>query len=557
MRGDIRRKTQVARLTQQQNAANQRVNIAKQRQDAAEQDVPKKTEADKKAGETLAAANKAVQEKSAEVQKTMTEKIAAEKVAIEASTAARNAQLAQANAETAAKNAAALVPLAQQKAAQLAAASNANATDENLKKASADAGAAVTVAQQKAQELQNAVAAPTQAAQNAVNIANQAAQKVTEVQKPYNDALAALRLADSAQNLASQQQAIAARELKAAQDLVPLVKDNFTKAQAAVAEVQKLLEAANQESNAADQALRTIAFSPEGSLLATAGDFPSVHTWDSETGTALAAFAGHAQGISTVAFLDHGKIVSGSLDQSARIWDLNPGWRLERTIGSIDKPEVISDRVMSLDFSADAVQLLAAGGVPSRNGELHLFNVADGNRTMFLPQAHDDVIYSAKFSPDGKRIATAGADKYLRTFDVASGQQIRRFEGHTGYVLSVAWKGDGQTLVSASADQTIKTWNAETADQIVTIPNFGKHVTQVRFMGESENIVSSSGDRLVRMHNAFNGGNFRNFGGADSWLHCIDITPDSNIVASGSAAGILYLWNGNNGQPMKPLEPAK
>ena len=62
---------------------------------------------------------------------------------------------------------------------------------------------------------------------------------------------------------------------------------------------------------------------------------------------------------------------------------------------------------------------------------------------------------------------------------------------------------------------------------------------------------------LVRMHNAFNGGNFRNFGGADSKLHCVDITPESYAVASGSATGIVYLWNGNNGQLMKHLEPAK
>ena len=94
--------------------------------DAAEQDVPKKTEADKKANEALAAANKDVMEKTAAVEKTKTEKIAAEKVAIEASTAARNAQLAQANAETMAKDAAALVPIAQQKATLLAQMSNAS-----------------------------------------------------------------------------------------------------------------------------------------------------------------------------------------------------------------------------------------------------------------------------------------------------------------------------------------------------------------------------------------------------------------------------------------------
>lgn len=557
MRGDIRRKTLVARLNQQQNAANQRVNLSKQRLDAAEKDLPTKTEAEKKASEALAKANQDVQDKMTALQKAMTEKIAAEKEAIERSTAARKALLAKSEAENAAKDAAAEVPLAQQQAAQLTAASNANPADENLKKAAAEAQQGVTGAQQKAQQLQQAVAVPTQAANNAVNAANQATQKVTQVQKPYNDALAALRTAESAQNLAAQQQAIADRELKAAQALVPVLKDAFAKAEISLAEVKKRLETANQESAAADQALRTIAFSPDGSLLATAGDFPSVHTWDGESGTALAALAGHAQGVFGLAFVDGSRIVSGSMDESARVWDLNPGWRLERTIGSIADPSILSDRVMTLDFSADATQLLAGGGVPSRNGELHLFNVADGKRTWYLPQAHDDVIYSARFAPDGKRIASAGADKYLRTFDVASGQQIRRFEGHTNYVLGVTWKGDGQTLVSASADQTVKVWDAETADQLRTISNFGKHVTAVRFIGESDNIVSSSGDRLVRMHNAANGGNFRNFGGAGSWLHCIDITPDSNVVAAGSANGTVYVWNGNNGQPLKHLELGK
>jgi WD40 repeat protein len=97
----------------------------------------------------------------------------------------------------------------------------------------------------------------------------------------------------------------------------------------------------------------------------------------------------------------------------------------------------------------------------------------------------------------------------------------------------------------------------ETGDQIRAIENFGKHVTEVRFIGETDNIVSSCGDKLVRMHNAFNGGNFRNFGGPGSWLHCIAITPDGNILAAGSATGTVYLWNGNNGQTLKNLELGK
>ena len=554
MRGDVRRKTQAARLTQQLNAANQRVNIAKQQLDAAEKDVPAKTEAEKKASEALAAANKDVADKKAALEKAAAEKVAAEKSAIEAAAVARQRLLAKAEAEDAAKLAAAEVPLAQQKAAQLAAASAAAPNDEAIKKAVADAQAAVTAAQQKAQQIQQAVQAPVQAAQTAVNTANEAAQKVTTVQKPFNDALAALRTSESAQNLASQQQVVAARELKTSQDTLPGTKQAMTGAEATVEALKKLVESANQQVNDADLAIRSVRFSPDGTVLATAGDFTSLHTWDGETGAALAAFAGHTETLSGVAFLDNGRFISTSTDQSVRIWDLNPSWRLERTIGAVDQPNIISHRVTSLDFNADATQLLVGGGVPSRNGELHIFNVADGTRTLFLPQAHDDVISAARFSPDGKRVASAGADKYLRTWDVASAQPLRRFEGHTNYVLDVSWKGDGQTLVSASADQTIKVWNSETGDQERTIPNFGKQVTAVRYIGETDNIVSTCGDKLVRMHNAANGGNFRNFSGATQWLHCVSITPDSNVLAVGAADGTLLLWNGNTGQQLRVIK---
>jgi WD40 repeat protein len=55
------------------------------------------------------------------------------------------------------------------------------------------------------------------------------------------------------------------------------------------------------------------------------------------------------------------------------------------------------------------------------------------------------------------------------------------------------------------------------------------------------------------MHNASNGGNVRNFGGADGWLHCVDMVADNSVVATGTDKGTVFLWNGNNGQPLRTL----
>jgi WD40 repeat protein len=553
MRGDIRSKTLVTRGNQQSTAANQRVAVAKQQLDAVEKNVPVMEELDKKARETLAAAEKDLSDKTAALKMVEGEKLSAEKVAIEAAVQARQAVLAQNAAEQAAKKAALLVPIAQQRAAQLAAAAGAAPADETLKRLAGEAQQAVADAQQRSEQMQQAIQAPTQLAQTTANAANEASQKAAQFQKPYNDALDAVKLAGNAMNLAAQQQALAERELAAARGLVPAAQQKLAALEAAAEQFKQQLEQATAAAAAAELPVRRARFSPDGSLLVTGGDHSSVHVWDADSGGPVASLVAHAAAISDLAFTDPQHLVSVSADQTARVWDLDPVWRLERTLGAIDQPEMIADRVQALDFSADAAQLLVAGGVPSRSGELQVWNVIDGARTLSLPQAHDDVIFAARFSPDGKRVATGGADKYLRTWDLASSQLLRRFEGHTNYVLGVAWKGDGQVLVSAGGDNTLKVWDAETADQQRTIENISKPVTGVRYIGESDNIASASGDGMLRMHNAANGGNFRNLSG-QRWLHAVDVTPDNAWVAAGSATGEVLVWNGNDGRLMVRID---
>ena len=554
MRGDLRKRTAQTRAQQQLTAANARLNVAKQLLEVADKDVPFKTTAEKTLSDMLTAANADVLAKKAALDVAFVTKTATEKAAIDASTAAKLALAAKAKAEQAAKDATTLVTTVQAKLSRLQQSANADQTSEKLKQLVIDAQKLLESSQLELQQMTAAIATPTQVSTEMANLANTAAQNVNEVQKPYSDALTALKTAEANQNLLSQQQVIAARELIAAQELLPARKEVSVLAETAAAEAQKRLDTSNMEAQAADQPIRSIAFSPEGTLLATAGDLPNVHTWDAQTGAAMGTFAGHTGPLKGVAFLSQSQLVSVSDDQSARVWEVNPSWALERTIGSIDDPTVISHRVTSVDFSRDSTLLLLAGGVPSRSGELQVVRVADGGRVLYLPQAHEDVVYSAQFSPDAKRIASGGADKYLRTFEIATSQQLRRFEGHTNYVLGVAWQANGQIISTASADNTVKVWESETGDQQRTIEGFPRHITAIRYIGETENIVTSCGDKLVRMHTASNGGLFRNFGEIEAWPHCVAITPDSNILAAGDAAGTVSLWNGNTGQFLKALK---
>lgn len=553
MRGDLRLQSALARAQQNRTTTQAKLNSAKQRLDTVEKDLPVRQEAAKKANETLAAAKKDREEKQGVRDKAMQEKVAAEQIAIETSKAAQTALLARLRAEAEAKTATAAVLEATTRSSLITAAANAAPNDESLKQQAAQAVQAVQTAQAEAKRLSDAVAAPTQTATAAVKTATDAAQVVTTKQKPYTDAETALTTSLAAENLATQQQVIADRELKEAEAAVPTAKQLHTSLEAALAESEKQIEAATAAATAAELPLRSVQFSDDGSLIASAGDFSSVHTWDAETGSALAAFADANAAARRVSFVDESRMVSASADGKLRVWELNPAWELTATIGSVETPEVFSHRITGLSFSADGGRLLVAGGTPSRSGELHVIQVADGKQLLHLPKAHDDVIYAAEFSPDGLRIASAAADKYLRTFDVASGEQLLRMEGHTNYVLGLSWKGDGSQIASASADDSVKIWNSENGDQLRTINNFGRHVTAVHYIGETDTIATGSGNKLVRLYNAQNGGNIRTFGGVQSWVHCVDVTQDGRMVAAGLADGTVILWNGQNGQTMQTL----
>ena len=555
MRGDLRAKMLLAKLTQEQTAATVRRDVNKQRLDVLEKDLPPKTEAAKKAADALTVATTDVTAKKTALAQTETAKVTAEKAAIDAAAVAQKALLAKNEADRLALETAAAMKLATDRVSRMASLVQQNPNDTTIAAAKLMADQELVAATAKAEAAKTAQAAPTQMATTTAQAATTVAAKVTETQKPYNDAVVALKQAESVQNTAAQLSAAAAREFDQATAAVPVAKEALAASEAALLAAQQQTQAAQQAAAAAELPWHAVAFSPDGRRLATSGDYAVVQMWDGETGEAIGSFAGHQAAVRAVAFVSDSQLATGAADKSALVWELNPNWELLRTIGKIDDPAQLVDRVLALDFNRDGTLLATGGGEPSRSGQIKIWNVADGSLVRAIDNAHDDAVLGVQFSPDDKLLASCGADKYVRTFNLATGQQLRRFEGHTHHVLSVAWKGDGQVLASAGADKTIKIWDAVTADQQRTIEGFGKQVTNVRFIGDTLNIASSCGDKLVRLHRSNDGGNYRNFGGAVDFLHSVDITPDEKIVIAGGHDSVLRVWNGANGQALQNIEP--
>ena len=172
-----------------------------------------------------------------------------------------------------------------------------------------------------------------------------------------------------------------------------------------------------------------------------------------------------------------------------------------------------------------------------------------------LPDAHSDTVNCVAFSPDGRQLASGGADKFVKVHDVTSGAVVRSFEGHTSHVLGVSWKADMGLLASAGADNAIKLWNLESGEQFRTINNYGKQVTAIQFIGATDNLASCSGDTTVKFHTAQNGGNYRGTSIGKNYFQALAVNRDETLLVGGGDDGILHVWNGTNMQALYHFAP--
>ena len=197
----------------------------------------------------------------------------------------------------------------------------------------------------------------------------------------------------------------------------------------------------------------------------------------------------------------------------------------------------------------------AGGGSPSEDGEVKVFDAATGQLVVEIKNAHSDTCFGLAFSPDGKMLATGGADKFVKVFELPSGQFVKSFEGHTHHVMDVGWKHDGKLLASAGADNTIKVWDFDKGEQTRTINAHGQQITRLQFVGRTSQVLTCSGDRNARYWNVDNGGGGITFGGSTDFLYAIGVSPDGKVVATGGQEGVVRLYNGTNGQLIKALAP--
>src|SRR5262249_52759764 len=161
--------------------------------------------------------------------------------------------------------------------------------------------------------------------------------------------------------------------------------------------------------------------------------------WETNTGKRLHFV--ESGPIYSLAFTPDGKTLAGStLVKGPSLWDVSSGKKIAQLEEDGANPGVHRAGLHSLDFSRDGRLLASTYGK-----SVILWDVA-ARREVRRLETYDEAMHTAVFSPDGKWLASGGADQPIRLWDVMTGRELRQFKGHKAAVTSLIFSADGKTL---------------------------------------------------------------------------------------------------------------
>jgi len=255
-----------------------------------------------------------------------------------------------------------------------------------------------------------------------------------------------------------------------------------------------------------------LAISRDGRQLAMGATDGSVSVLDLSTGKTIRKLIAD-QGVKCLRFSPDGKILaSGGTEPSQREAPRAPGRAPAKAKGALPRAKSIAD---GLELSV-----------------VTLWDVATGRELHRIP-AHIQWIADLDFTPDGRTLASCGAENVIRLWDVASGRERLGSDGHRSAVRSLAISPDGHRVVTGGYDGTLREWDPATGHQRRLIDRCTHVVQDMAYTPDGTGLVTGSYDGTCRLWDLASGEDRRHFDVINGWISYVDVSPDGRSVCAG------------------------
>ena len=279
----------------------------------------------------------------------------------------------------------------------------------------------------------------------------------------------------------------------------------------------------------------SVAYSPDGSRVASGDSVGVVRIWDPGTGEEAAVLAGHAGSVNGVAYSPDGsRIASAGDDGTVRIWDAHTGAELDVLTGH-------ADGVNAVAYSPDGSRIASAGD----DGTVRIWDLHRAVQTRIIT-ADSEAVLSVTYSPSGNEIAWGGSDG-VRIWDLRTGEESFVLDGTVRWVTSVIYSPDGSRIVMVSDEGSVRIWDAETGAETRGLVDGVVWVSSVAYSPDGSRIATGSRGEVVQIWDAETGAETAALTGHGGGVNAIAYSPDGRHVVAASHDGSVRIWDAVTG----------